>query len=55
LPKDASVDFGEMFFEHVLEPLLGNDPHQIIERASETKNGKLTFHFAYLQDYLEGK
>lgn len=55
LPKDASVDFGEMFIEHVLEPLLGNDPENIIERASETKDGQLTPHFAYLQDYVDGK
>ncbi|MCB9188744.1 MAG: alanine dehydrogenase [Flavobacteriales bacterium] len=55
LPKDASVDFGEMFIDHVLEPLLGNDPENIIERASETKDGKLTSHFAYLQAYAEGK
>ena len=55
LPKDASVSFGEMFIEHVLEPLLGNDPEDIIYRASETKGGQLTPHFAYLQDYLEGK
>ena len=55
LPKDASVSFGEMFIDHVLEPLLGNDPEDIIYRASETKDGQLTPHFAYLQDYLEGK
>ena len=55
LPKDASVSFGEMFIDHVLEPLLGNDPEDIIYRASETKEGQLTPHFAYLQDYLEGK
>lgn len=55
LPKDASVDFGEMFIEHVLEPLLGNDPENIIERASETKGGQLTPHFEYLQDYVAGK
>lgn len=54
LPKDASVDFGEMFIEHVLEPLLGNDPQDIIGRASETKDGKLTEHFTYLEDYLKG-
>jgi saccharopine dehydrogenase (NAD+, L-lysine forming) len=55
LPKDASVDFGEMFINNVLEPLLGNDPKGIIDRASETKEGKLTPHFAYLQDYVDGK
>ena len=55
LPKDASTEFGKMFIEHVLEPLIGNDPENIIFRASETINGKLTPHFDYLQDYLEGK
>lgn len=54
LPKDASVDFGKMFIEHVLEPLLGNDPTGIIERASETKNGKLTPRFSYLESYVAG-
>jgi len=54
LPKDASVDFGEMFIEHVLEPLKGNDPEDIIWRASETKNGTLTPHFNYLEDYVNG-
>jgi len=54
LPKDASVDFGEMFIEHVLEPLKGNDPENIIWRASETKDGQLTPHFNYLQDYVNG-
>ena len=55
LPKDASLEFGKMFIEHVLQPLTGNDPEEIIYRASETINGKLTPHFEYLQDYLEGK
>ena len=54
LPKDASNDFGQMFIAHVLEPLLGNDPENIIERASETKDGKLTEHFAYLEEYVNG-
>ena len=54
LPKDASVDFGKMFIEHVLEPLRGNDPENIIERASETKNGKLTSYFSYLEEYVKG-
>lgn len=54
LPKDASVDFGKMFIEHVLEPLKGNDPEDIIWRASETKDGKLTPHFGYLQEYVDG-
>ena len=52
LSKDASFEFGKMFIEHVLEPLTGNDPEDIIYRASETINGKLTPHFEYLKDYL---
>lgn len=52
LPKDASVDFGKMFIEHVLEPLRGNDPENIIARASETKDGKLTSYFSYLEEYV---
>ena len=55
LPKDASEEFGNMFISHVLEPLTGNDPEDIIYRASETLNGKLTPHFKYLEDYLKGK
>ena len=54
LPKDASEEFGSMFINHVLEPLTGNDPEDIIYRASETLNGKLTPHFEYLEDYLKG-
>ena len=54
LPKDASVDFGKMFIEHVLEPLRGNDPDNIIARASETKDGQLTSYFSYLEDYVKG-
>lgn len=52
LPKDASVDFGKMFIEHVIEPLRGYDPENIIARASETKDGKLTSYFSYLEDYV---
>ena len=55
LPKDASLEFGKMFIDHVLQPLTGNDPEEIIYRASETINGRLTPHFEYLQDYLDGK
>jgi len=54
LPKDASVDFGQMFIDHVLDPLIGNDPEKIIWRASETKDGQLTPHFAYLENYVAG-
>ena len=55
LPKDASFEFRKMFIDHVLEPLTGNDPENIIYRASETLDGKLTPQFEYLKDYLDGK
>lgn len=54
LPVNASQDFGRALITHVLPSLLGKDTG-IVERASVTKNGKLTERFSYLQDYVEGK
>lgn len=54
LPRDASRYFGEQLIKHVLEDLVGNGS-DIIERATMVKEGKLTSHFSYLQDYSEGK
>lgn len=53
LPVDASHDFGKNLMDKVLPSLLGNDPDQIIERASITRNGRLTEKFSYLHDYLD--
>ena len=53
LPRDASRYFGEQLIKHVLEDLVGNGS-AIIDRATIAKNGKLTEHFSYLQDYAEG-
>lgn len=55
LPRDASEDFGNALIERVLPTLLGEDPDNIIERATIAKEGKLTDEFSYLQDYVEGK
>lgn len=55
LPKDASLDFGQNLIEKVFPSLFGEDTDGIIERASITKNGKLTPIFSYLQDFAEGK
>ncbi len=56
LPKDASEDFGSELIKHILPALLSDDPQNIIGRGSETtKDGALSEHFTYLQDYLEGK
>jgi saccharopine dehydrogenase (NAD+, L-lysine-forming) len=53
LPRDASRYFGEQLIKHVLEDLVGNGS-AIIERATMTKEGKLTKQFDYLQDYVCG-
>ncbi|GAB4292119.1 MAG: NAD(P)-dependent oxidoreductase [Marinilabiliales bacterium] len=55
LPRDASVDFSKALMEKVFPSLFGEDKEGIIERASITKDGKLTPRFSYLQDFLEGK
>ena len=54
LPRDASRYFGEQLIKFVLEDLLtgGSD---IINRATITKDGKLTKHFDYLKDYAYEK
>ncbi len=54
LPRDASRYFGEQLIKHVLEDLVGNGS-EIINRATMTKDGQLTPHFTYLQDYVDDK
>ncbi len=54
LPKDASLDFGQNLIDKVFPGLFGEDTDGIIERASITKNGKLTQRFEYLQDFADG-
>lgn len=56
LPQDASEDFGNELIKVVFPVLFGDDPDNIIGRASETTlDGKLTPNFAYLQDYVDGE
>ncbi|OIQ30763.1 MAG: alanine dehydrogenase [Bacteroidetes bacterium MedPE-SWsnd-G2] len=55
LPKDASEGFGELFLDHVIPAFFDGDANGILERAKITENGALTPHFAYLQDYVDGK
>jgi hypothetical protein len=56
LPKDASEDFGSELLKHVFPRLLGEDPDQIIHRASETTfEGTLNEPFQYLSDYVNGQ
>ncbi len=55
LPQDASRHFGEALIKFIIPEILGKADTDIIERATVTKNGQLTKHFAYLQDYVDGK
>lgn len=56
LPRDASKDFGRVIIDKILPCLIGDDPHAVIERASETTlEGNLSKPFSYLQDYVDGK
>jgi alanine dehydrogenase len=55
LPRESSEDFGKEFIDRVMPSLLGGDKEGIIERATITKDGKLTDHFQYLKGYAEGK
>lgn len=51
LPRDASEDFGKELIDKVLPSLIRNLDNSLIERASITKDGKLTERFNYLSDY----
>jgi saccharopine dehydrogenase (NAD+, L-lysine-forming) len=53
LPRDASRYFGEQLIKYVLDDLVKGGS-SIIERATMTKDGQLTNHYAYLQDYANG-
>ena len=55
LPRDASVDFGKGLIERVFPSMFGEDSTGIVERASITRDGKLTELYAYLQDFADGK
>ena len=56
LPRDASEDFGRELLEQVLPAFLGDDPENIMGRATQTtKEGLLTGDYRYLQDWVDGK
>lgn len=52
LPRSASEEFGRDMIDRILKPLLIDDSEGIIERATIAKDGQLTSHFSYLQDYV---
>lgn len=53
LPKDASLDFGRNLIDKVFPSIFDEDTDGIIERATITKDGKLTPRFSYLQDFVD--
>lgn len=55
LPRDASASFGNDLAEKVLPEILSSDAGGVIQRATITRNGKLTDRFTYLQEYVDGK
>jgi saccharopine dehydrogenase (NAD+, L-lysine-forming) len=54
LPRNASEDFGKEFLKSILPNLVGTDKDAILERATITEGGKLTKHYHYLQDFVNG-
>lgn len=52
LPRSASEEFGRDLIDKILPPLIIEDKEGVIERATIAKNGRLTEHFLYLEDYV---
>lgn len=52
LPKDASLEFGDMLCQGVIPALMGKDPEKIIERATIADRGKLTGKYSFLNDWV---
>ncbi len=55
LPRDASQDFGKQLIGCVLHDLFTKADSQMLKKATILKNGKLTQHYEYLNDYLSEK
>ncbi len=53
LPRDSSKDFGKDLKKAVICYLLGEDPDNVISRATICSGGKLTKDFSYLQDWTD--
>lgn len=53
LPRSASEEFGRDLIDRILPVLIGEDREGVVERATLTKNGRLTEHFRYLRDYAQ--
>ena len=55
LPRNASEDFGRELSNQVIPLFINGDQDDILMRATIAKNGKLTDHYSYLQEYVDGK
>ena len=55
VPKDASSGFGDDLIDKVIPLFMGDDPDEILARATIAENGQLTKYFSYLQEYVAGK
>ncbi|HBB90488.1 MAG TPA: alanine dehydrogenase [Bacteroidales bacterium] len=53
LPRDASEEFAGILIERIMPCLQGDDPDQVVERATITRDGALTERFRYLQDFVD--
>lgn len=55
LALDASEYFGDMLIEHVFKPMLHNASmcNPVVENATIIRNGKLTPHYQYLEDFAK--
>jgi len=54
LPRDASIDFGNMFIDNVLPEFLKNES-EMLHKATIAINGNLNTPYEYLRDYLNGQ
>lgn len=55
IPADASEGFGADLAERIIPLFLTEDTEEVLDRATICRDGRLTPHFSYLQDYLDGK
>lgn len=53
LPREASNSFGRVLIEKIFPNIVYGDEDEMIERATITRNGKLTPRYKYLQDFVK--
>ena len=55
LPRDASQEFSNVLVSQIIPRLTGDDPENVIKRASITEAGELTEDYNYLDNYVKGR